>query len=63
MRFIKNGSNCKNCMLLCSGQYYMYIAAFLSSLILYHIYHIDSALQTEMRKRKRTAGGKVNIVG
>ena len=52
MGFFKNGFSCTNVMLLCSGQYYMYIAAFAHHL--YTKYHIDGAMQTEMRQQ--TAG-------
>ena len=44
-----NGFSCTNVMLLWSGQYYMYIVAFVHQL--YTKYHIDGALQTEMRQQ------------
>ena len=53
--FFKNGLSCRNVMLLCSGQYYMYIVAFVHQL--YTKYYIDGALQTEMRQQ--TAGERL----
>ena len=49
MGFFKNGFSCINVMLLCSGPYYKFIVAFARQL--YTKYHIDGALQTEMRQQ------------